>query len=634
MRLSHPALAIGAVLLLTAAVYAPVLSFQFVNFDDDVYLTANPEVGEGLTWRSTGWAFTTLHAGFWHPLTWLSHLAAVSLFGTGPGGHHLVNLLLHLANTLLLFLALRALTGAAWRSALVAALFALHPLHVEAVAWVSQRKELLAAAFFFLGLWAYARSSSHPRRGWSLAVAACFLLGFASKAMVITFPFLLLLLDRWPLGRWQPGEGWRSIVPPGRLVREKLLLLLLVVPFSLLAYRAESGFGALRPEGYGFPEVLHRLGNAVLSYGRTLGKTVWPAHLSASYPLEKVLPAGETAAAGVLLIGVSALAWRERKRRPHLLVGWFWFLGMMVPVIGIVPLGNFSMADRFTYLPLVGIFLACSWALGEAVERRPRVKVPALVLTGALLLALAFSARAQVGVWRDSETLARHGLAVDGRSPLMANNLGEVLLGRGDLAGAERWFRRADELDPASVAAVNLARLEMRRGRWAEAEALLRDLLSRRPQDAEAHISLGRILAQRGEDGEAAEEYRAALVRSGGDPDVRASLGAALGRLGRHAEALEVLEAGVRAYPRHPDLLHNLGVTLVLLGREEAARRILARSLQVREEDPLAHLWLGRLLAAEGLCREAVPHFRRALALDPTLEEAQQALEGCGEVTR
>jgi tetratricopeptide (TPR) repeat protein len=467
-RTDHSRAALGIALLLavvTLAAYWPALNSEFIRLDDGAYVVRNPQVREGLTWGNAAWAFRTGIQGNWHPLTWLSHMLDVELFGLWAGGHHLVNLLFHVLNSLLLFLWLRRATGALWRSAVVGALFALHPLHVESVAWVSERKDVLSTFFFLLMLWAYlryagARATSpptpHPALWYSLTLLL-FVLGLLSKPMLVTAPFVLLLLDRWPLER---AVGLR------RLLWEKAPMFCLSLVSSLVTYRVQS---EARTTVLRLP-IGVRLDNAVVSYAKYLAKTFWPAHLAVyyphpdlAYPKSHQWPGWQIGLAAALLLAMSVCALARRRRAPWLAVGWFWYLGTLVPVIGLVQVGLQGMADRYTYIPLIGVFIAAVWGAAELAGRltpqspaadgqsRLAGRRVAAVLAALALVACAGITRKQTGYWRTNLRLFQHALEVTPRNALAQFHVGSELGFQGQFALAKAHFEAAVEADPTFV---------------------------------------------------------------------------------------------------------------------------------------------------------------------------------------
>src|SRR6059036_456916 len=385
----------GLVVLGTLAVFAPALRHGFVNYDDPEYVTENPRVRAGLSWAGLGWAFAAPHAANWHPLTWLSHMLDAQLFGLAPAGHHATSVLLHATSAALLFEVLAGMTGTPWRSAFVAAVFALHPLRVESVAWVSERKDVLAGFFWMLALAAYARYARRRGAADYVLVVAAFVLGLLAKPMVVTLPLVLLLLDVWPLRRpWTIALVW-----------EKLPLVLLAAAASALTVVAQRGAGAMA--SLESLPLAARMAEAVVAFRAYLEKTFWPARLAVFYP-HRPLPIGEVAASCVVLLVVSALAIRERRRRPWLLVGWLWYLVALLPVVGLVKVGEQAMADRFSYLPQIGVLLMIAWAAADAGGSRAVASAGGVV---ALAACVALTAR-QLDIWRDSVSLFAHASAV------------------------------------------------------------------------------------------------------------------------------------------------------------------------------------------------------------------------------
>jgi Flp pilus assembly protein TadD len=516
-RLAAVAAALAAA---TIALYWPVLHHGFV-FDDEAYVTGNPEVLRGLGWPGLRWAATSLLSGYWHPLTWLSHMLDVSLFGLDPGPHHAAGMLLHAANAALLLLVLARMTGAFWRPALVAALFALHPLHVESVAWVAERKDVLSAFMGLLVLLAAVRAARRPGAARTAAVAGLFALAVMSKPMAVSLPLVLLLLDRWPLARLavpgRPAPAWPRLA-------EKLPLLLLAALASGLAL-----FGSSRAKVLPSLEVYSagvRAKNAAVSAVTYLAQAAWPAKLAAFYPL---YPEGPPARAWVpalaLLAGVTALAWTERRRRPWLAAGWGWYLVTLLPVSGLVQLGWYARADRYTYLPLVGIFVIVAWGGAEAAGalRGARRAVPAAFVLA--LLALAAASRAQIAHWKDPLALFGHALEVTEGNWLAHYGLAEELERRGEAARAEEHYRATIALNPGLPEAWNnLGILVGARGDVEGALGLFREAVRRLPRAAELHYNLAVTLERAGRLAEARESYCRALELDPGNDAARAAL--------------------------------------------------------------------------------------------------------------
>jgi cytochrome c-type biogenesis protein CcmH/NrfG len=514
----------AALILAIAAAYWPVASYPFTAFDDPQYVFKNPEVCRGVTWPGLVWAFTHFHAGNWHPLTWLSHMLDVQLFGLHAGAHHVVNVVFHAANTVLLFLWLERVTGFRWRSAMVAGLFALHPLHVESVAWVAERKDVLSTFFFFLTLLAYTRyvqlriqnpapgyqsptpSSQLPSSIFYLLALVCFALGLMSKPMLVTLPFVLLLLDYWPLKRMQNAEfrmqNWLS------LALEKipfLLLSVLVCWVTMLAQRKAEMPAEILP-------LVPRMGNALIAYLGYLEKMAWPEGLAALYPLCSPIDTDQAILGGFVLLLISALVFTFRRQGPWLLTGWLWYLGILVPVIGLIQVGSQSMADRYSYVPSVGIFIIIVWLVAEISQTwRQRRLVLSVLSVGMLAVCWKLTAN-QVRYWQDTETLARHALAVTTRNSSMQILLGNALFNQGKVEAARQCYAKAVEIAPDSIPAKgDLAFTLVTQGKLDEAAEICRAVLAQHPEEARLHYILGNILSTRGRQAEAIEEYKAAL---------------------------------------------------------------------------------------------------------------------------
>ena len=546
--------------LTTLLAYWPVVQCGYLNLDDDLYVTANPAVWGGLTLAGARWAFTTTHAGFWHPLTWLSHMLDVELWGPGPTGPHATNLLLHVANVVLLLLLLVRSTGALWPSAAVAALFALHPLRVESVAWVAERKDLLCGLFALTTIWAYVRYAERPRPGRYALVALSLALGLMAKPMLVTLPLVLLLLDRWPLRR---GTSLRLVV-------EKIPLLGLAASAAVAHMLTAQRAGAIGHLAR-FP-LEARLANALVSYARYLGKTLWPSGLAVFYPYPNAWPASELAGAAVLLMAVTLLAIVQMRRRPYLLVGWLWFLGMLFPVSGVVQAGSQAMADRFTYLPLIGLFVMAAWGGRDLLARWP-VPPPALEACAlALLLALGCTTWRQVGYWHDSTRLFTHALEVTSANWLAHNNLGDALAREGKLEEATQHFAESVRLEPSNPDAhYNLGVVLHRQGRPAEAIEHYRDALRLAPNYPNAHNNLGVALLDGGEVEQAIDELQQAfLLRQ--DAGTHFNLGLALATRGRTDEAIEHYREAVRLKPDFGAARQHLADALALQPKADEAR--------------------------------------------------------------
>jgi Tfp pilus assembly protein PilF len=505
---------------------------EFVNYDDPVYVIENKGVHHGLSLDGLRWAFTTYHAANWHPLTWLSLQLDYQLFGLQPWGYHLTNLLLHTANVLLLYGFLRGTTGAVGRSFVAAALFAVHPLHVESVAWVAERKDVLSTFLGLLALLAYAHHVRQPGWGRYLLVLAAFALSLLAKPMLVTLPFLLLLLDYWPLDRLS-----RHAVPLHRLVLEKIPLLILTIVLCLVTVQAQSRGQAVLPlEALPLSE---RIPNAVVSYVTYLFRTIWPVRLAVFYPHPRaqqsmLLVLG---AAG-LLVSVTVLVLWYGRRRPYLPVGWLWYVGTLVPVIGLVQVGQQAAADRYTYVPLIGIFVLVVWGVADLLAWLRVRLAAAWTGTAIVLLACVLLSRSQIRVWQNSGALWEHALSVTTNNAIAHNNMGNVLKNRGEPGAALREFTRALEIDPNLKEAHNNRALMLRRlGRLDEAIHHYHEALRLDPSASTTHINLGVALAMQGRLDEAVDRFMRALELAPDDGQAHHNLGLVRLNQGRLTEA-------------------------------------------------------------------------------------------------
>ncbi|HXC98140.1 MAG TPA: tetratricopeptide repeat protein [Verrucomicrobiae bacterium] len=517
--------------LITAGVYWPVTGFDFTNYDDPDYIIYNPMVQHGITGQSVAWAFTTDHSSNWHPLTWISHTLDCDLYGLKPGGHHLTSLLFHVANTVLLFLLLEGLTGAMWRSALVAALFAWHPLHVESVAWVSERKDVLCAFFWLLTLMAYgkyvikSKIQSPKSKIWYVAALLFFALALLSKPMAVTLPCVLLLMDYWPLERCPKpkaqspkSETGNAGVSWGWLVAEK-------IPFFVLAgaecvatvWAQKAANSVVAAAALPMP---YRIANALVSYVLYLWKTVWPTDLAVPYPFSHDWTFAQAAGAGALLALISAgVLWR-RKTEPFLAVGWFWFIGTLVPVIGLVQVGLQFMADRYTYIPLMGVFIMVAWSIPARWAVWPRPGLVFGTVIGAVLVVLLMVTWVQLFYWQNSVTLFTHTAAVTENNILAEYNLGEALARADAEDAAVTHYLKALAIRPNRVEAqynsqtqarFNLGLIYRSEGKWPEAAEQLEAYVHEDPNQQSAHVALGSVLLAMGRTAEGIQEDREAV---------------------------------------------------------------------------------------------------------------------------
>ncbi|MDB6112287.1 MAG: repeat-containing protein, partial [Pedosphaera sp.] len=532
--------------------FGPVIHYEFTTYDDPTYVTANPPVQGGVTCQALAWAFTTGHGSNWHPLTWISHMLDCQVFGLNPGGHHLSSLLLHLLNTVLLFTLLQRLTGATWRSALVAALFAWHPLHVESVAWVAERKDVLSATFWLLTLLAYVQYVEGPQPKRYLLTLVLFALGLLSKPMVVTLPFVLLLLDYWPLGRSGARGADKPAVPWSRLAWEKVPFFILAAVSSVVTLGVQKAGGAVATlDDLPFRE---RSANALLAYGFYLRKVFWPTDLAVFYPLPTALSSWQVIAAGLLLLAVTIAVVICRQSRPYLVVGWFWFLGTLVPVIGLVQVGLQAAADRYTYLPLIGIFILLVWGVADLASRWPQRRLILGGLTTVILGTCLVLTWLQVRTWKNGITLFTHALAVTSNRFVGHNNLARALgnLGRYDEAAVH--LKAALEIQPgAPLPLYHLGLIAAREGKLREAMDRYQAALVSQPDYAPAQFELANILASQGNLKEAALHYQACLRTEPDRTEVHHNLAKVLAQLGALSESVDEFKAVLRLDSNQPE---------------------------------------------------------------------------------
>ena len=585
----------------TLALYNPVNRHPFVNYDDDRYITENPHVHNGLTWRTITWAFTATEQGNWHPLTWLSHALDYQLFHQNPAGHHFTSLLIHAANAVLLFLFLMYATRRLGPSLFVAALFALHPINVESVAWVAERKNVLCTFFFFATLIAYCWYARQPDWRRYLVFAGLFVLGLMSKPMVITLPFVLLLLDYWPLGRIRGSHADATAAPLSKLVVEKLPLIALSAASAVITMQAQRAGGAMRSTAQFSLAV--RLENAVMAYAMYLWKMIWPSHLSPIYPHPGDSLAGwQVGTSALVLLAVTAVALKFRARR-YLLTGWLWFLGTLVPVIGLVQVGDQAMADRYAYIPLVGIFIMIAWRIADLADSKQIGLVVRVIPAACVLLALSFATNRQLGYWSSNYDLWTHAVAVTGRNFIAQDNLGGALLWLGKTDEAYLHFQAAAEINPL---------------------------------DPMSRSNLGAYLQEHGHMAEAIEKYNRVITLTS-DPGLLAAtyanLGAAYRKLGEDEKARTSYDQALQLNPNQYNVYLGLGELLEKQSRLDDAISNYSKAVELRPTDT-GFLLLGRALERTGRRSEALAAYQAALKLSPEMPEAQHAVDALSGSTR
>ncbi|MFZ0732878.1 MAG: tetratricopeptide repeat protein [Candidatus Sulfotelmatobacter sp.] len=586
----HPVFLYIALICATVILYWPVLTHPFINYDDDTYVTANSHVQSGLNRQSLAWALTSTEQSNWHPLTWMSHELDCQIYGLRPAGHHFTNLGLHVVNVLLLFIVLSFATRATKESFLVALLFAIHPLNVESVAWVAERKNVLSTLFFLLAIGVYCLYARKLERKWYALALLMFLCGLASKPMVITLPFVLLLLDYWPLERVSQIAPHSSlvIVPQrswSRLLLEKAPFFLLSIGSAVVTIFAQNSGGAIKSLAE-MPFGL-RVENAIWAYAEYLLKVLWPSSLAVHYPHSgTTLPLWKVVSAALVLAGISAFVWRAASRRPYLLVGWCWFLGTLVPVIGLIQVGNQALADRYMYIPIIGLMLMLVWGASDFLKDKLEWRVQ-LATVGIVVATLLLVSHHQIGYWKSSYDLWSHALEVTQNNYVAEDNLGETLatLGRND--EALHHFYEAKRISSA---------------------------------DPSSRVNIAAILQSRGEVRQAVIEYSAAIKIASANPDIRANakpLSAALANLGTlysvNGDYEKARENYRQALRINPTALDDL----------------IAKFYKFAASQPTGkkYLWLAEILEQTGRTREARDAYERALRADPTLVEAQASLQ-------
>jgi len=656
--------------LSTLIIFAPALTCDFVDYDDPGYIINNEHIQHGLTWDSIRWAFTTGDQSNWHPLTWLSHLLDMQLglapFGVKAGGHHLTSLLLHAANAVLLFLILKGMTGAIWRSAFVAALFALHPLRVESVAWVSERKDVLSTFFWMLTVWAYARyvegkslkfevqgskanehstfNVQHSTFNYFLALIF-FALGLMSKPMLVTLPCVLLLLDFWPLNRMfqvqcpmskveeQPRDTNVQPWPLDfrlwtQLLLEKIPFFLLAIISSVITFKVQQQGGAV--SSLAGLSIGARLSNTPISYVRYIGKMFWPAKLSILYPHPGVWPFWQVTLAVLFLAAITALAIWLVRSHSYLAVGWFWFIGMLVPAIGLVQVGIQSMADRYSYVPMIGLLIMLVWGLHEIFSKTQSGQWFLRIGGSLAVIGCGVVTNQQLKYWKNSEMLFGHAIAVTEKNYLACNNLGFYLSNKGQVERAMQYYRSSLQIDPNyEDAHHNLGHALAELGHYQEAIKEFRIALKIKPNLVEAHNNLGNALSNLGQIDEAIAEYKITLGLNPKHADAHNNFGIALAMRGKLDEAIEHFHKAIQYKPTDASAHSNLGNAFAAQNKLDEAIKEYDECLRLNPKDAQAYNNLGNVLSQQGKMDEAIPRYQLALRVKPENPEAHFNLGFC-----
>jgi tetratricopeptide (TPR) repeat protein len=622
--------------LFILSAYWPVQKYEFVNYDDTIYVTANYSIQKNITFASISNTFSHFHTGHWHPLTMMSHMLDWQLFGDRAGGHHWMNVIIHIFNTILLFLLLNRLTGAVWRSAFVAALFAIHPLNVESVAWISERKNVLSTFFLILTMLFYVRYVESP--GWRryLPVLICFALGLMSKPMLVTLPFILLLLDYWPLNRlhidFQSNHQLkiRELICKNsnktfNLILEKIpLFVLSVISIYLTLYASEYVSDIANFESLSLPE---RISNAVVSYASYIKKLFWPTDLAVFYPIIDI-PVWQFFAALLFLICVTFLVCRYFRKYPYLFVGWFWYLGTLIPVIGLVQVGSQAMADRYTYVPLIGIFIVLAWGLASIASTK-YLKNIVVIVSGLSLIILFIITNFQIQHWRDTTSLFEQALNVTENNYIAHFGLANELLKKNKPDEAIKHYHISLMLDPKNDnALVGFAWALHMKGEDNKAIPMLNLSLKLHPKSIETHNRLGFILFQEGRVDEAIIEYQKAIDLNNEEPLPHINLGNAFIKMGKTEEAINEYRKVLRINPKHAGAHNNIAMLLMSQGKNMEAIKHFREAIRLEPKYANAHFYLAKILKQEGLDAEANYHYQEALNINPEYKDSKKDTSG------
>ena len=608
-------------ILCTLIVYWQVKDFNFAGYDDELYITDNTHVQTGLTFESIKWAFTTFHAGNWHPLTWLSHMLDIELYGLNPMGHHWTNLQIHLINTFLLFFILQYMTGALWRSAFVAALFALHPLHVESVAWVAERKDVLSTFFGMLTILAYIRYVKKINLFRYSLVFIFLSLGLMAKPMLVTLPFVLLLLDFWPLERLKYYFHDQSS-KLFSLIYEKIPLFIPVAISSVLTILAQKKVGAL----YSFEAlpITTRIANALISYNNYIIKTIWPQNLAVFYPY----PPGElslsyVSLAALAIAGISFFSICSFKQHPYVAVGWFWYLGTLIPVIGLIQVGAQSMADRYTYIPLTGLFIIAAWGIPDLLKKWRSNKIILVILS--IIIISAFSTRSyfQIRHWKNSTAVFKNAVTVTDNNWLAYNNLGLALMRNGKLNDAVFYYKKALQIKPDYLTALDNLGLTLHQlGKFEEAIFYYTKTLKIDPKHARVHNNIANLLTTLGKLEEATKHYKKAILIDPEFAEAHYNLANVLAAQGQLDKAVFHYESAIKNDSEYSDAYYSLGCILL---RQKKFKKALAHFAQVIKINPdykQAYNQIGIILLQFGKINEAEIFFSKAVQIDHDYKDA------------
>ena len=599
----------------TLAIYWQITNHEFINYDDESYITKNLRVQTGLTFESIKWAFTTFHAGNWHPVTWLSHMLDMELYGLNPMGHHWSSLQIHLINTILLFFILQYMTGALWRSAFVAALFALHPLHVESVAWVAERKNVLSTFFWMLTMLAYVHYTTRPSLYRYLLTLLLLMLGLMAKPMLVTLPFVLLLLDYWPLERLRHQS-------PFNLILEK-------IPFFALSAVSVyiSSLSVHRYEIVVSTELVPmqlRIANALVSYVKYIEKMIWPKNLAIFYPFPDTLPIWQILGAGLFLASISFLVLLNLRKKPYLCMGWLWFLGTLIPVIGLKQAGLWpAMADRWAYVPLVGIFIILSWGGSDLLKKWTHKNVMPAILAIAVLLALTVLSFLQASHWKNSITLFENAIKVTENNCMAHNNLGIALMRDGKSNDAVFYFKKTLQIRPNFLKTLdNLGVALFQLGRFEESISYYTKALKINSENAEIHKHIAMILETQGELEKAVQHYTKALLINPELADVNYCLANALAAQKDFEKAKYQYREAIKKDSGHSNAHYNLGCILLKQKKYKEGLTHFTEAVKINHDYKQAYNHIGIILLQRGKIKKAEKFFSKAVQIDPGYKEA------------
>ena len=632
----HLKMVISLLLILSIIIaYGQVKNFDFVGYDDQEYITENSHVQKGLTVESIIWAFTSFHSANWHPLTWLSHMLDCELYGLNPMGHHWTNLTFHMINTILLFLVLKLMTGAIWRSAFVAALFALHPLHVESVAWVSERKDVLCTFFGLLMIFSYYRYVKISSLKNYLLVIIFFSLGLMSKPMLVTFPFVLLLLDFWPLKRFQFKDD-RIIQSDGvtcfgfkeffQLILEKIPLLIPVVISCILTFLAQKSGGAVK--GLVALSLKTRVANALVSYVSYVLKAIWPSKLTVFYPHPgDTLTAWQISGAFLVITVAIFLSMRLSKKYPYIGVGLFWYLGTLVPVVGLVQVGEQAMADRYTYIPLIGLFIIVAWGVSDLMKKWHYRKIYFSLFATIILTTLTARTFFQTSHWKNGVTLFEHAIKVTENNHKAHNNLATALDSL-DLDRAISHYKEALRIHPNYVIALcNLGLTLCDKGNYDEAVLYFTKALKINPQKTDTRMDLANIFFLQAKPEKAISQYREILKTDYENANAHYNLAYMLSTQKKIDQAEHHYKEALRINPEYSKAHYNLGNILLSQGKTKEAATHFVKSIQFKPDYVQAYNKLGFILFKQGKFTKAKVFFLKALQINPNYSEARNNLE-------